>query len=767
MQSQLLVHQLIIENVCDKFETFEELLKSVAIRARHLIPKVTDKTYIDEVVGIAFILFALLIAVSLASYSPADPSFSTVTSNIEVQNAVGKIGAGFAEFFVQIFGVSSYLLPVFFLIIGVTQIRVKPAARNNASLITGFALMAISLATLRQIVWKSPVETTLLIAEPYNNGGMIGEIVAGFFLHYFALTGAYIIFSSLLLIGAMLAFPFSPTRSLKQGLGILRALKTGGLRAWRGHKEKKDAFEGEGALSPAQQVVAELEEAPRVNRQPEIASAPPQIATKPKQEIFDFDQEDIGDYRLPPLTLLSDPPLMTGGMSQKELIAQSHILQKKLRDFGVEGRVTQVHPGPVITMFEFAPAAGVKLNKITSLSDDLALGMRALSVRIVAPLPGKPTVGIEIPNPKREAVFLKEVLSSPAHNRISSILKLALGKDIFGNPFSTDLSKMPHLLIAGATGSGKSVGLNSMVLSILFSSTPAEVKMLMIDPKMLEFTLYDGIPHLITPVIVRPKAASAALKKMVAEMQRRYELLSEKSVRNIESYNKLAAQSEDMDLLPYIVVFIDELADLMMVASKDVEDSIARLAQMARAAGIHLVLATQRPSVDVLTGLIKANFPARIAFNVSSKTDSRTILDANGAEKLLGKGDMLYLSAGTGKLTRVHGAYIAEDEVKKVVTFIKEQSQPYYESAFSEGESSEKEYSDETSDDRDDRYEDARELVISTRQASASFLQRRMRVGYPRAARMIEMMEEDGLIGPAVGSKPREVFVRKEEGDHV
>lgn len=737
------------------------------LRANKLPSKMTEKHYVDEVIGVAFILFALLITVSLASYYPADPSFTTVTSSIGVQNAVGKIGAGFADFFVQIFGISSYLLPIFLLIIGITQIRVKPAARNTTALIAGFTLMAISLSTLRSISWENPGQNTLLLAAPYNNGGLIGEITASLFLHYFALTGAYIIFSSLLLIGSMLALPFSPTRSLKKTISILRAVKTWMFHLWRGHREKKGFVVGNITLSPVQQVVEELKDLPPVNTQPEIASPPPRIATKPEQEIFDFDQDDIGDYRLPPLSLLSDPPLMTGGMTQKELITQSTILQKKLRDFGVEGHVTQVHPGPVITMFEFEPAPGVKLTKITSLSDDLALGMRALSVRIVAPLPGKPTVGIEIPNHKREAVFLKEVLSSPAHNRIPSNLKLALGKDIFGNPFSADLSKMPHLLIAGATGSGKSVGLNAMVLSILFSSTPAEVKLLMIDPKMLEFTLYDGIPHLITPVIVRPKAAATALKKMVAEMQRRYELLSEKGVRNIESFNKLAAQSEDMDLLPYIVVFIDELADLMMVASRDVEDSVARLAQMARAAGIHLVLATQRPSVDVLTGLIKANFPARIAFNVSSKTDSRTILDANGAEKLLGKGDMLYLSAGTGKLTRVHGAYIAEDEVKKVVSFIKAQSQPYYESAFSEGESSERNISDEDAEGRDDRYEDARELVISTRQASASFLQRRMRVGYPRAARMIEMMEEDGLIGPAIGSKPREVLVRNEEGDPV
>jgi len=736
----------------------------MAIRA---ISKGSEKHYVDEIIGTALILFALLIAVSLASYSPADPSFSTVTSSSEVQNAVGKIGAGFADFFVQIFGISSYMLPVFLIIIGVKQIRVKPAARNTAALITGFLFMAISLAALRSLGWEKPAENTLLIAAAYNSGGMIGEIIADFFLHYFALTGAYIIFSSLFLIGTMLAFPFSPARSLKKTLQNLTVAKTWAMQAWRQKRDKKHFATVSSGATPMQQVVDELEEAPRASAQPEIAPPPPRIAAKPEQEIFDFTREDMGDYKLPPLSLLTDPPLMTGGMTQKELIAQSHILQKKLRDFGVEGRVTQVHPGPVITMFEFEPAAGVKLNKITNLSDDLALGMRALSVRIVAPLPGKATVGIEIPNHKREAVFLKEILSSPAHNRIGSNLKLALGKDIFGNPLSTDLSKMPHLLIAGATGSGKSVGLNSMVLSILFSSTPAEVKMLMIDPKMLEFTLYDGIPHLITPVIVRPKAAAAALKKMVAEMQRRYELLSEKGVRNIESFNKLAAQSEDMDLLPFIIVFIDELADLMMVASRDVEDSIARLAQMARAAGIHLVLATQRPSVDVLTGLIKANFPARIAFNVSSKTDSRTILDANGAEKLLGKGDMLYLSAGTGKLTRVHGAYIAEDEVKKVVSFIKDQSQPHYESTFDEGESSEKNYNDSGDEERDDRYEDARELVISTRQASASFLQRRLRVGYPRAARMIEMMEEDGLIGPAIGSKPREVLVRKEEGDHV
>ncbi len=731
-----------------------------------MVSKDAEKHYLDEVIGTGLILFGLLIAVSLITYHATDPSFSTITSNGAVQNAIGKIGAGFADIVVQTFGISSYLLPFFIIIVGVKQIRIKPSARDRNAFIIGFILMTVSLAALRAFIWTDTHLDPLQAAIPYNKGGIIGEFIATFFLHYFAKTGAYIIFSSIFLIGTMLAFPFSPTHSLKQAMKGLKSFSAWWAGKFRSDDLQRTLLRDSLKIGNANKMRKTPAGEEPLDTMPAVAPPPPRIASKPEQEVFDFNrEEDIGDYKLPPLSLLSDPPLMTGGMTQKELIAQSKILQEKLHDFGVEGRVTQVHPGPVITMFEFEPAPGIKLSRITNLSDDLALGMRALSVRIVAPLPGKASVGIEVPNHKREAVFFKEILSSPSYNRMTSNLRLALGKDIFGTPISTDLAKMPHLLIAGATGSGKSVGLNSMVLSLLFSSTPAEVKILMIDPKMLEFTLYDGIPHLITPVIVRPKAAAEALKKMVVEMQRRYELLSEQGVRNIDSYNKLAAQSEELALLPYIVIFIDELADLMMVAARQVEDSIARLAQMARAAGIHLVLATQRPSVDVLTGLIKANFPARIAFNVSSKTDSRTILDANGAEKLLGKGDMLYLTAGTGKLTRVHGAYIAEEEVKKVVSFIKGQSQAHYDEIFSENESTEKEYTDD--DDRDERYEDARELVISTGQASASFLQRRMRVGYPRAARMIEMMEEDGLVGPAIGSKPREILIRREEGDRT
>ncbi len=716
--------------------------------------------YRDEVIGLSLILFGLLVGFSLLSYHVEDPSLSTVSTSIEVKNAIGKIGAIFSDLMIQSFGIASHLLALLLIVLGIKSIWIKYKPVQAKQFVGGFLLMAFTLAGLAAL--KADGSPVLL--PPNFRGGMAGQLLSDFLLHYFALTGSVFILSSLLLIGILLAFPFSPSAALAKSVIVLQNLS-------QTISNKSFSSKGRGRLNglrPRPEHTTD-EPAPLFATMPTLNDPPPapRVHEAPQQEIFDFVREDIGDYQLPPLSLLPDPTILTSQTSRQELIAQSQILQKKLLDYGIEGHVTQVHPGPVITMFEFEPAPGVKLNKITNLSDDLALAMRAETVRIVAPLPGKAAVGIEIPNLHREEVSLKEVLSSPSFNRISSKLRLALGKNIFGTPVSADLAKMPHLLIAGATGAGKSVGLNTMVLSLLYSATPAEVKMVMIDPKMLEFSLYDGIPHLITPVIVRPKAAAEALRKMVVEMQRRYELLSEKGVRNIEAYNKAVEKSDEENPLPYIVVFIDELADLMMVASKQVEDSIARLAQMARAAGIHLILATQRPSVDVLTGLIKANFPARIAYCVASKTDSRTILDANGAEQLLGSGDMLY-SSGVGKIARIHGAYISEPEVKKVVSFIKEQSDPHYEALFSEETTAPGGGSlDNREDHRDELYEQARELVISTRQASASFIQRRMRVGYPRAARMVEMMEEDGLVGPAIGGKPREIFVRNEEGEPI
>jgi S-DNA-T family DNA segregation ATPase FtsK/SpoIIIE len=441
------------------------------------------------------------------------------------------------------------------------------------------------------------------------------------------------------------------------------------------------------------------------------------------------------------------------------MIAQSTLLSRKLLDFDIQGRVTQVYPGPVVTMFEFEPAPGVKVSKIVSLSDDLALAMKAPCVRIVAPLPGKGAVGIEVPNNTRETVYFRQILESPEFQANKSKLKVPLGKDIFGVPTVTSIEKMPHLLVAGATGSGKSVTINSIILAILFNARPNEVKLVLVDPKMLELSVYDGVPHLLSPVVTQPKRAAETLRALVAEMERRYRTLAAKGSKNIESYNKAVPEEER---LPYIVVIIDELADLMLTVQREVEESIMRIAQMARAAGIHLIVATQRPSVDVITGLIKANLPARISFQVSSKTDSRTILDANGAENLLGMGDMLFLPPGTSHLIRVHGSFVSEAEIKRVVDFVKKQGRPNYELlAQRVKEVAEAETTATEENERDELYNRALELVQMNGQASTSFLQRRLRVGYNRAARMIEMMEEDGIVAPADGAKPRNVLVRK------
>ncbi len=458
-------------------------------------------------------------------------------------------------------------------------------------------------------------------------------------------------------------------------------------------------------------------------------------------------------YRKPALSLFNLPSNGKRNGHGLDLAKQAKILEGKLHDFGVDGRVAQVLPGPVVTMYEFEPASGIKVSRIVNLADDLALGMRALSVRIVAPVPGKSVVGIEVPNAHREPVFLREILASPAFQEAASTLVLALGKDILGGSTVTDLAQIPHLLIAGATGSGKSVGLNSMICSILINATPEEVKFIMIDPKMLELSVYDGIPHLIAPVVTHPKQAAAALHWAVEEMERRYRRLAEHGVRGIAGYN----HAHPAHRLPYIVVVIDELADLMLVARRDVEDALTRLAQMARAAGIHLLVATQRPSVDVLTGIIKANFPARISFQVSSRTDSRTILDAIGAERLLGKGDMLFLPPGTSKLLRIHGAYVSEAEIKRLVEALRTQQAPVYDVSIVAGTADEPVDAEEV----DDKYDAAVALVARLGQASASLMQRHLRIGYNRAARLLEVLERQGVVGPADGSRPREVFVKE------
>jgi S-DNA-T family DNA segregation ATPase FtsK/SpoIIIE len=487
--------------------------------------------------------------------------------------------------------------------------------------------------------------------------------------------------------------------------------------------------------------------------------------------------EAEGDFRLPSVALLDSPEHSAETPDQESLVMNSRILEKKLADFGVVGEVTEVSPGPVITMYEFKPAPGIKISKIVSLADDLALALKAASIRIVAPIPKKGTLGIEIPNVSRQQVVIREVVSSAEYRNAQGKLILALGKDILGKPVVTDLARMPHLLIAGATGTGKSVCLNAITVSLLYRATPDEVRLLLIDPKRIELSSYEGIPHLLHPVVTDPKKANTALKWAVAEMEKRYELLSLRGVRSIERYNQMLSKAKTLRPrpvsrpvaeepegdeerhLPYLVIIIDELADLMMVASREVEESIIRLAQMARAAGIHLILATQRPSVDVLTGIIKANIPARISFQVSSRTDSRTILDANGAEALLGAGDMLILPPGTAKLQRIHGAYASESEIRRLTDFLRKQRKPDYDDTILNY--TEKTEELDIEDEIDEKYDEAVQIVMETRRASISMLQRRLRVGYNRAARMIEMMERQGLVSETDGVKPREVLPPK------
>ncbi len=484
-------------------------------------------------------------------------------------------------------------------------------------------------------------------------------------------------------------------------------------------------------------------------------------------------EEPPGEYKFPSTSFLALPARSEAGLSEEELLESARALESKLLDYGVEGRVVEIHPGPVITMYEYAPAPGVKVSKITNLSNDLALALRALAVRIVAPLPGKAAVGIEVPNRSRQVVHLREIVEHESFVEGKHILPLAIGKDIEGKPYTTDLAKMPHLLVAGATGTGKSVAVNAMLMSLFYSRTPDEVRIILIDPKIIEFSVYEDIPHLLMPVVTEPQKAARALGWAVNEMTRRYKLLTSKGARNIASYNKIVQKeldgwersehpegAEPPEKLSYIVVVIDELADLMMVAGKEVQDAIVRLAQMARAAGIHMIIATQRPSVDVITGLIKANFPARIAFKVSSKTDSRTIIDANGAECLLGNGDMLFVPPGTANVIRLHGAFVSDDETRAVIEHLRAQGKPQYEaSLLQETENAAENGAATEDDDYDEKYEEAKLVVLEAGVASISTIQRRLKIGYNRSARMVERMAREGLIGPpTLGGKPREIF---------
>jgi S-DNA-T family DNA segregation ATPase FtsK/SpoIIIE len=686
----------------------------------------------EEITGVLSVLGSIYLGLSLYTYSKWDPSFFTF-SQTPARNYGGVFGAYFADLFITIIGIASFSIPLFLIVYGIRRVLGK---QGHKVYLYGAGLFILSSALMLSLLFS-----TFHFTSDINGGGLIGFYVSGFLKRYFSRVGAFVFslaafFSSIILLspGSLTSFAVDRVRPHSRE---------------KRQKPEKGVIEEEILIrEPEKQLAPELVE----HASPESGVEAEDLTPARKRSRQAVRGEG---YQLPSVELLAVYDTSSIRPQKEELLSNSALLEGKLADFDVEGKVTHVHPGPVVTMYEFEPAPGVKINKVVSLSDDLTLGLKAQNIR-VSPIPGKATIGIEVPNRQREVVSLREIVTSENFKKSHSKLTLALGKDIFGNPVVADLAKMPHLLVAGATGAGKSVSINSMVMSILYKAGPSEVKMLMIDPKLLELSMYEDISHLISPVITNPKKAAEALRKMVFEMERRYRLLAEKGSRNIESFN---LQASEEDRLPYIVIFIDELADLMFASSNEVEDSITRLAQMARAAGIHLIIATQRPSVDVITGLIKANFPARISFQVFSKIDSRTILDTQGAEQLLGKGDMLMMLPGS-RIIRVHGAFITEDEISSVTTFIREQGRPDF-SLFEEIPVEAPPSEDDESAEKDEMFDRAVDFADAAGEVSISSLQRRFKIGYNRAARIMEIMEEEGMVGPPKGAgKPRD-FIRR------
>jgi DNA segregation ATPase FtsK/SpoIIIE, S-DNA-T family len=714
-----------------------------------------------EIRGILFLLVAIVLGVSLFSYHPSDPVFGLKTSQaVEVQNLFGKVGAHLSGWVFQVLGFSSFWLVAVFLAMAVLSFRSSPLF----SPIKSFAAILCLLVSFSGILNLYLPKKVLYRGGKVPGGGLVGDYVAALAKGVFNDFGAYVLLSAVFIISLMVCTHISFGWVFSKLRLWFAALQRRGREFMLKRMERK-------RKKKVREEFMEKEKA-RPRRKVTIIEPKKEPPKKPEQEAFPF-MAQAGEFKLPPLDLLNEAPTEKNVEIQEESLEQNaRRLERKLGDFGVEGEVVEILPGPVITMYELKPAPGVKISKVAGLSDDLALALRAPSVRIVAPIPGKAAIGIEIPNNQRSPVYLQEILSSQAFKSSAQRLTIALGKDITGASFVTDLAKMPHLLVAGATGTGKSVCLNSMIISLLFKSSPDMVRFLMIDPKRIELSMYNDIPHLLHPVVTQPKEATRALKWAVEEMEKRYMLLSDRGVRNIEAYNRRIvkdkkpatqdpAQGVDKNL-PYIVVVIDELADLMMTSSRDVEEAITRLAQMARAAGIHLIIATQRPSVDVLTGIIKANFPARISFQVSSRVDSRTILDGIGAENLLGQGDMLFLPPGVGRIVRIHGAFISEEEVHKVTDFLKAQMKPDYDSTIITQVTKDEESEAEDDIEMDEKYDKAVDLVIQSGQASISMIQRKLRVGYNRAARMIEAMEKSGIVGPSDGVKPRDVYGRRD-----
>ena len=777
----------------------------------------TGNRRLNELIGFLLCVSALLLFLALASYSPLDPSLnsaSVLTGTHVARNWVGVVGALISDLTLQFFGIGAFLLPIFPALLGLRWLVSRKIQSPMAKSLGGVWLVVFVPALLALL----PGHLRWLHVVPVE--GLLGRVVGDVLIHYLNLAGAYIVCASVLAVAVYLstAFSFSSIQVWAQTRFVFVTALWNRYLDWQEERAKRRQLKeldkrriskpvvktqlipsrqstesigpSRGSAEPRRTGIERMLEPEVAERVPASTGgilaeslAAPEAALDPEvTQRGDSDHKArttmpriAGGYKLPSSSLLQRADEQQA-VDADELKLLAQVLTEKYAEFDVHGQITQINPGPVVTTFEFKPDAGIKYSRITNLTDDLCLALKAESI-LIERMAGKSTVGIQVPNRQREIIWLRENIESQEFMGSKSKLTMALGKDINGRIVTADLNGMPHLLIAGSTGSGKSVAINAFIMSILYKATPDQVRLILVDPKRLELGNYEGVPHLYTPIITEPKLAANALRNAVREMERRLKLLAAKGVRNIDQYNRLfdngtpSLFEEDSDdkPIPYIVIIIDELADLMMLDSSNVEESITRLAQMARAVGIHLVLATQRPSVDVITGLIKANFPARISFRVATKVDSRTILDANGAEALLGKGDMLYLPSGSARVHRLHAPLVTEKEIAAVVEFWKAQGSAEYQQQFLEAPKDEREAGSSGSEgaegsegngEDDPLYQDAVKLVIEFGKASTSLLQRRLRVGYGRAAHLIDLMEQDGIVGAADGPKPREVLKR-------
>ena len=762
---------------------------------------------LQELLAFVYGACAVLSALALASFDPFDPSLNSAPPDQPVQNLVGLVGSYVSDLLLQVLGLVAFLVPVGLVAAAAASWR-RPRGEPAGSgwvRIAGALLLAMSLCAGLGLPpmfggwawrWQGAIAP----------GGLAGTLLASASLHLLNLTGTLVVLA-LSFVGSLYLLTAFAILQVRVRFSLLGNLQQR-WRSWREAREKEkmrtrlERMRAKGRPVVVQQATPTptasnhgtlpTGTAPPAASPPVVALDVQSFAERPHTSLHTLSDTAspprrvapapriAGGFRLPSLALLREPD-PDEAIDEEELKRLATVLKMKCEEFGVTGTVTQINPGPVVTTFEFKPEAGVKYSRVTNLVDDLCLALQADSL-LIERIPGKSTVGIEVPNERRATIYLREILESSEFTTSPSRLVMALGREINGRTRIADLSAMPHLLIAGSTGSGKSVAINSFIVSFLYKCTPDQVRLILVDPKRLELGLYEGVPHLMTPIITEPKLAANALRNAVREMERRLKLLAEKGVRHIEQYNRLFERPATLSLfdqtgeperpLPYVVIVIDELADLMLIDSRNVEESITRLAQMARAVGIHLILATQRPSVDVITGLIKANFPARISFRVATKVDSRTILDSNGAEALLGRGDMLYLPPGSARLLRVHGPLVTEKEIAHVVEFWRAQSKPSYEHQYLAAPAEEREEAEdgdglEAGDDP--LYDEAVRLVVEMGKASTSILQRRLRLGYGRAARLLDMMQREGIIGPPDGSKPRELLgrpARLTEVDH-